>query len=142
MQVKLWGKLYLTNHSKKFKPNHLNWGKLYLDQRGSKVLGDAFLKETSKIFNWHYIDERSRLDHEGGKSNFLLKVEKWIDVKTILKSIRRENTNKLVFAHIYISSTRNKFELLVSQVKRNMMISETKNDGSFPLGNFLMHLTG
>ena len=52
-----------------------------------------------------------------------------------MKSIRHENTNKLVFAHININSLRNKFELFVDQVKGNidvLMISETKFDDSFP----------
>ena len=58
-----------------------------------------------------------------------------------MKSIRQENTNKLVFAQININSLRNKFELLVDQVKGNidvLMISETNIDHSFPLGNFLI----
>ena len=58
-----------------------------------------------------------------------------------MKSIRRENTNNLAFAHININSLRNKFELLVDQVKGNidvLMISETKTDDSFTLGNFLI----
>ena len=72
------------------------------------------------------------------KSNFSLEGKKRIDAKTILKSLRRENTNKLVFADININSLRNKFELLVDQVKGNiddLMISETKIDVSFSLGN-------
>ena len=55
--------------------------------------------------------------------------------KTILKSMRRENANKLVFAHININSLRNKFQLLVYQVKGNvdvLMISETKLMIVFP----------
>ena len=44
-------KLNLINHSKNIKPNHLNQGKLHLTQKRSKVLGDAFLKEISNIFN-------------------------------------------------------------------------------------------
>ena len=52
-------KLNLINHSEKdppkpnhqIKPNHLNQGKLHFNQKGSKVLGDAFLKEISNIFN-------------------------------------------------------------------------------------------
>ena len=133
-------KLNLINHSKKIKLNHLNRGKLHLHHKGSKVLGDAFLKEIS-VFNWHYSDEDSRLNHEGCKSKFSLEDKKRIDTKTILKSIRQEHTNKLVFAHININSLRNKFELLVDQVKWNigvLMISETKIDNSFPLGNFLI----
>ena len=40
-------KLNLINHSKKMKPNRLDRGKLHLNQKGSKVLGDTFLKEIS-----------------------------------------------------------------------------------------------
>ena len=43
-------KLNLINHSKNIKPNHLNRGKLHLNQKGSKVLGDAFLKKIY-VFN-------------------------------------------------------------------------------------------
>ena len=43
-------KLNLINRSKKIKPNHQNRDKLLLNQKGSKVLGDAFLKEIS-VFN-------------------------------------------------------------------------------------------
>ena len=43
--------LNLIHHSKKIKPNHLNRGKSHLNQKGSKVLGDAFLKEISNVFN-------------------------------------------------------------------------------------------
>ena len=68
-----------------------------------------------------------RLNHEGYKSNFSIEDKKRIDAKTILKSIHQENTNKLVFAHINTNLPRNKFELLVNQVKGNtdvLMISE------------------
>ena len=62
------------------------------------------------------------------KSCFSLKDKKRIDAKAILKSIRRENSNNLVFAHININSLRNK--LLVDLVKEKidvLMISEKKN---------------
>ena len=51
---------------------------------------------------------------KGVKSKFSLEDKKRIDAKTILKSIRQKNTNKLIFAPININSLRNKFELLVS----------------------------
>ena len=44
-------KFKLINHSKKIIPNRLNRGKLRFNQKGSKVLGDAFLKEISNVFN-------------------------------------------------------------------------------------------
>ena len=130
----------MTNHSKKLKPNHQNRGKLHRNQKGSKVLGDPFLKEISNVFSWQYSDEVSRLNNEGRKSKFSLEDKTRIDAKFILKSIRQENTNKLVFAHININSLRNTFELLVDQVKGNidvLMIFETKIDDSSLLGNFL-----
>ena len=43
--------LNLINRSKKIKPNHLNRGKLHLNQKGSKVRGDVFLKKISNVFN-------------------------------------------------------------------------------------------
>ena len=70
-----------------------------------------------------------------------LRMRRGLMLKLILKSIRQENINKLVFAHINIHSLRNRFELLVDQVKGNidvLMISETKTDDSFPLGDFLI----
>ena len=72
-------------------------------------------------------------------SKFSLEDKKRTDAKTILKSIRQENTNDVVFAHININSLRNKFELLADQVKVNidvLMISETKLMIVFPLGTF------
>ena len=59
-----------------------------------------------------------------------MKDRKKIDAKTVFKSIRQENTNRLVFAHININSLRNKFELLADQVKGNidvLMMPEKKN---------------
>ena len=123
-------KLDLRNHSKRTKSNHLNRGKLHLNQKGLKVLVDAFLKEMSNVFNWYYSDQDSRLNHEGCNSKFPLEDRKKIDAKTVFKSIRQENTNRLVFAHININSLRNKFELLADQVKGNidvLMMPEKKN---------------
>ena len=84
---------------------------------------------------------KSELSKLGSKSKSSLDDKKRIYAKTILKSIRQENTNKLVFAQININSLRNKFELLVDQVKGNidvLMISETNIGDSFPLGNFVI----
>ena len=53
----------------------------------------------------------------------------------------KDNLNKLIFAHLNINSIRNKFELLSEQIKGNvdvLMISETKIDDSFPVGQFLI----
>ena len=58
-----------------------------------------------------------------------------------LKYIRLGNLNKLVIAHLNINSIRNKFDFLVEKIKGNvdiLMISETKLDDSFPMGQFLI----
>ena len=103
------------------------------------------MKKISNIFNWNYGDEDSRLNNEESGSKFSLANKKRIDAKTILKSICQKKKNKSVVAHININSLRNKFELLFHQVKGIidvLMISETKIDDSFPLGNFHDSLVG
>ena len=56
-----------------------------------------------------------------------------------LKSLRTNNSDKLVFAHLNINSIRNKFEMLSDQIKGNievLLVSETKIDEVFPLEIF------
>ena len=128
--------IYLIDHSKKIKPQHLNKGKLHLNQKGSRLLSDIFLKEISHVFN-----RTENSDSEECISNLALKGQKIIDCKSSLKTIRDDSLNKLIFAHLNINSIRNKFEELISQVKRTvdaLMISETKIDDSFPIANFLI----
>ena len=63
------------------------------------------------------------------------------DCNNTLKSLRKDNLNKVIFVHLNINSIRNKFELLSEQSKGNLdvlMISETKIDDSFPVGQFLI----
>ena len=58
---------------------------------------------------------------------------------TSLKSVRRKNLSRIIFAHLNINSLRNKFDTLVHQIKGNvdvLVISETKLDESFPEGQF------
>ena len=43
--------IYLIGSSKKVKPQHINKGKLHLNQKGSRLLSDMFLKEISRVFN-------------------------------------------------------------------------------------------
>ena len=69
-------------------------------------------------------------------------IDEIFDCKSILKSIRRDNKHKLIFAHLNISLIRNKSDLLAEQVAGNinvLMISETKlrNAFQFP-GNLLL----
>ena len=131
--------IYLIDNAKKIKPQHLNQGKLHLNQKTSHLLSDIFLKEINHAFNWQFRKENS--DSEECISNLTFKGQKIIDYKNTLKTIRGDNLNKLIFAHLNINSIRNEFEELITQVKGTvdvLMISETKTDGSFPIANFLI----
>ena len=58
-----------------------------------------------------------------------------------LKSICIRNLYKIVIGYLNINSLRNKFDFLVTQVKGYidiLMISETKLDESFSIGQFLI----
>ena len=68
------------------------------------------------------------MNHKGCRIKVSLEDKKRIDAKTILRSTRQGNTNKLVFAHVNINSLRNKFELLVDQVKENIDILISKKE--------------
>ena len=59
-----------------------------------------------------------------------------------LKASRNRNLNRIVVAHLNINSLRNKFGYLIEQITGNiyiLMISETKLDSSFPIGQFLIN---
>ena len=74
-------------------------------------------------------------------SDASLSAESATDCKKFLKSLRTRNPDKLVFGHLDINSVRNKFEMLSDQIKDNieiLLVSETKVDDSFPIGNFLI----
>ena len=63
------------------------------------------------------------------------------DCKKFLKSLRTSNPDKLVFSHLNINLIRNTFEMLSDQIKGNidtLLVSETKIDDIFPIGNFLI----
>ena len=59
-----------------------------------------------------------------------------------LRALRKKNLNKLIIAHLNVNSLRNKFEFLKEQIQDNidmLMISETRKDVSFPIGQFLLN---
>ena len=61
-----------------------------------------------------------------------------ISVRSI-RDVRKRNLKRIILGHLNINSIRNKFDLLVDQIKENvdiMVISETKLDESFPNGQF------
>ena len=131
--------IYLIHHSKKIKTNHLNKDKLHLNKNGSDILSSTFVNEISRVFNWRVADNNSSIKIEGCNTSVLHYINKVSDWNNTLKPLRKDNLNKRVFAHLNINSIRNKFELLSEQIKGNiglLMISETKTDDSFPVGQF------
>ena len=78
-------------------------------------------------------------DSEENESNNLSKVE--ADCTNTLTSLRKDNLNKLIFAHLNINSIRNKFDNLSKLIRGKvdiLLISETKIDDSFPEGQFVI----
>ena len=64
-----------------------------------------------------------------------------MNCQKILKLFRKDNLNKIILAHSNINSIRNKFDCLSEQVKGNidiLLISETKIDDSFSVGQFII----
>ena len=58
------------------------------------------------------------------------------------RALCKKNLNKLIIAHLNVNSLRNKLEFLKEQIQDNidiLMISETKIDASFPIGQFLLN---
>ena len=57
------------------------------------------------------------------------------DVKSRLKEMKAQSSDKLILVHLNINSIRNKFEVLKFIIDNNIdmfLISETKQDDSFP----------
>ena len=64
---------------------------------------------------------------------------------TILKNLRLENVNHLIYAQLNINSIKNKFESWKEIASTNvdiLLICETKQDSSFPRAQFYIHGIG
>ena len=53
--------IYLMYHSRKIKSHHLNRGTLHLNENGSTVLSNTFIKEMYRIFNGQFKNNSSKL---------------------------------------------------------------------------------
>ena len=65
-----------------------------------------------------------------------------ININAELRSLRVKDMNKRIIGHLNINSLKNKFELLMHQIKENidiLMIPETKLVESFPSSQFLVN---
>ena len=125
----------LIGNSMKIKVQHLNKGRFDLIKYGSRILSNNF----ANVNKWSKVLPNANVKECNFKDD--LTTKKYDECNITLKTIRSDNANKLIFAHLNINSIRNKFEFLATQVKGKidvLMISETKIDESFPKGYFLI----
>ena len=134
--------IYLIDNTNKIKAQYLNKGKLHLNKRGSNIFSSTFVGKLSRILTWQSDKNNTFFTVEECNSDKTNVDQKDTDGNRVLKSLRCNDLNKLALAHLNINTIRNKFELLSKQVIGNvdvLMISETKINDSFPIGNFLIH---
>ena len=120
-----------TQNSNRIKPQHANKSRLHSDKM---VPGDMWNCVICKIVNWQNNRNISGILAEEGNSVTFFESHKSTDCVKLLKSVKSDNLNKLVFAHLSINSIRNKFEFFC-RARDVLMISETKIYDSFPTGN-------
>ena len=112
----------LIDHSKTLKSQHLNESKLHLNRGGTPILQNTFTIVLSSIFRWQKEENRvasTPLLNEEYIPEAKNPVDK-INVNAELRSVRVKNLNKLIIGHLNINSLRNKFELLMHQIKDNI----------------------
>ena len=143
--------IYLIDHSKIMKNQHLNGSKLHLNRRGAPILQKTLYKFLSNTFNWIFEENHVEIatvsstalqsDKECSKS----KANQTANTKNAnvdSKSLCLKNFNKLIIAHLNINSLRKKFEFLISLIKDNLdilMISKWKLDQSLPTNQFMIN---
>ena len=121
----MWWKKYLSHWAfKEDETESLNKAKLHLNKNGSNVLSSTF---GSEIFNWQVTDNDSSINIERCNTSVLHDINKVSDCNNTLESLRKDNLIKLIFAHLGINSIRNKFELLLEQIKGNVVNFRNKN---------------
>ena len=141
------------SHDESIDPSkHLNVSKLHFNSNGIKIFAESFSRFLVKL-NWHqqrktilntsiFLDldkkSHSRETPNKGSTEFV----QTGNPKEILKNLRLKNVNRLICAQLNINSIKNKFDSLVNVIKNNtdvLMISETKLDLFFPIGQFHIH---
>ena len=126
MQCEEKNRFLIANPRKIFnKAQHFNKGKLYLakydssilSKYRSSVLSNNTVNEISKVLHWQI--DKSNSNAYAEECNFKddLTAKKYYECHITLKTIPSDNVNKLIFAHLNINYTRNKFGFLVTQVK-------------------------
>ena len=116
---------------------HLGKRKLHLNKKGNSAFAKNLLHHINRT-DWSFIPY-DLVTVNDCLSDTLEKAKS--GTNSSLQTIRKDNLNKLIFAHLNINSIRNKFDSLADIIKDNidiLMISETKVDDSFPDGQFFL----
>ena len=135
---------FLIDLSKKIKASHLNSSRLHLNRNWASILRSSLTQHISKVFNWQLSGNTSccnvsESDFEENESRNLKRAKE--NCRSVLNSLRKDNLDKLIFAHLNINSIRNKFDHLSEQIRCNvdiLLVSEIKIDDSFPQGQFVI----
>ena len=112
-----------------------------MDKSGSNILSLTFVNNISWVFNRRVADNNLSINIEGRNTSVLHDINKVGDCNNTLKPLRKDNINKLIFAHLNTNSIWNKFELLSQQIKGKvdvLIISERQIDDTSPIGQFLI----
>ena len=109
---------YLIDHSKKIKARHLNNGRLHFNRKGANIFSSSFKQHISKVFNWQLLGNTSccnfsESDFEENESSNLKQAKE--NCRSVLNSLRKDNLDKLIFAHININTIRNKVNISPSK---------------------------
>ena len=104
--------IYLIDNTNKIKAQNLNKGKFHLNKRGSNITSSTFIRELSMIWTWQCDTNNTSFTVEECNSDKTNVDQKLTDGNRVLRSLRCNNLKKLVFTHLKINSTRNKFEIL------------------------------
>ena len=84
--------------------------------KGSKLLGDIFVKQISSVFNGQ-ANYSSSLEERRSQVTNIMQTN---DCITVLKSIHSDNLNKLILTLFKKNSIKNKLEFLSTQIKSNI----------------------
>ena len=116
---------------------------MHLTKRGTNILSTTFVREISNIFQWKCVLSTTNGEVTGSSNlgGYKSNSKTFCTRTNHLKSLRKSNLNRLIFAHVNINSIRNKFEFLAKDLASNnnlLMISETQIDNNFPKAQFLI----
>ena len=79
-------------------------------------MSSIFVNEISGVFNGRVADYNSSINIEGCNISVLHDINKVGDCNNTLKSLRKDNLNKIIYSHLNKNSIGSKFDLLSEQI--------------------------